>query len=324
MKVTVPPHGFNPRTASDEQLHLYGFPPRPASGPARKAWEQRYPSGDIDYVVPTMCAMEGVYHLPSQPRTASSGRSLVDLSPNWSGGVVIKTPNEPAFTAAHVTWVEPKFAAACPGKSGYTIWSGIGGYKVIQGKKWGLLQAGVDNLGGKGPNQDYVFWEALNQSKSATFPEMKVSNLKVTAGDKLTVTTYYDRVDKTVVFQISNLTRKKVVTLGPWIKLKKNPGWYHKVSGYYDGTYAEAIAERPTYGKSYVNLRKPTTGSSIFSAAAFSNSYEGGDFPGYQYKGWTQLTMRNDDGIPLSAPTQFPESKKAKSTGWTNSWKRCS
>ncbi|MCO6009228.1 G1 family endopeptidase [Actinoallomurus purpureus] len=268
--------------------------------------------------------MEGVQHLPSQPLTTSTAKAGVSYGHNWSGGLVQKTSNEPSFTAAHVTWVEPKFTASCAGKSGYSIWSGIGGYNTGARKKWGLLQAGVDNFGGKGPNQDYVFWEALNQSKSATFGEMKVSNMKVTAGDKTTATTYYNTADKTVAFQINNLTRKKVVTLGPWIKLKKNPGWYHKVSGYYDGLYAEAVAERPTYDKKYVNLRKPVTGSSIFTAAAFSNSNDGGDFPGYQYKGWTKLIMNNDNSIPLSTPAKFPESKKAKSTGWTNSWKRCS
>ena len=140
MSVTVPPKSFDPHTASQEQLHRYGFPPRPKSGAALARWNKLYPHRSIQYVTPTMCsANNGVRHLPRTPRHTAKPAVTSDTSTNWSGGIAIQQPQWSSFTFAVVQWVEPNFIAGCSSASGYSIWSGLGGWNAASRRtKYGL------------------------------------------------------------------------------------------------------------------------------------------------------------------------------------------
>jgi hypothetical protein len=318
MKVAVPPASFDPHTATDAQLRMYGFPPRPESGPARTRWDALYPNHKIDYVLPEMCSDPHVTHRPA-PRTQPALAPTPLTSENWSGGMAVNPPDEPPFTSAFVRWQEPSFNAGCPTASGYTIWSGIGGW-FTTAPVWGLLQAGVDNIGGSGPNVDYAFWEALNQNEDQTLPEQHITNLKVSARDQVQSMTYYNPIDKTVSFQIYNLTTNKLATLGPWSTIIDTTGHVKGLaSDYYDGSTAELIAERPSVDGNYLNLRQPQTGYSQFLDAELGYDSDGDPFPGYEYVGWQPVKMRSDKD--LSVPTGFPTSG---ATMWQNTWKACS
>ncbi|GAB3970002.1 hypothetical protein GCM10029978_042480 [Actinoallomurus acanthiterrae] len=324
MKVVVPPAGFDPHAATDSQLRLYGFPPRPASGPARERWNRLYPHRHIDYVTPEMCSNTGVTAgPPSTSRAGGTALASVPLtSPRWSGGLAIRATGSPAFTAAFVQWNEPTFVAACPTQSSYNIWSGLGGWTSGE-SKWGLLQVGVDNLGGTGPNDDYVWWEALNQSKTQTLPEQVVTNMKVSAGNKVQAMTYYDPIGHTIAFQVYNLSTNKLVTLGPWSIIKDQNGIpLGTADDYYDGTYAETIAERSQVNDKNVNLRQPSSKYSQFLDTEIANDQDGDVVPGYQYPNWNQVNMSDDaGGNLLSVPANFPTSG---SPAWKNTWKACS
>lgn len=188
--------------------------------------------------------------------------------------------------------------------------------------KWGLLQAGVDNLNGTGPNQDYLWWEALNQNNAQTLPEQIITNLKVSAGNKIQAMTYYDPADHTIAFQIYNLTTNQLVTLGPWSGIVDQNGTAAAIADdYYDGTYAETIAERSRYNHKAVNLRRPQSGYSQFLDAEIANDPDGDVFPGYQYSNWQPINMLGDSGNEPSVPTSFPTSG---APAWKNTWKACS
>jgi hypothetical protein len=325
MKVTVPPAGFDPLAASASRLRRYGFPPRPSEPTALQRWKELYPKSGIDYVVPDMCQTTlPVTHKPHWTGNDGAASPLVSLPPsdNWSGGIAQQAAGNPSFTFADVKWTEPTFSASCPTMSGYTIWSGLGGYN--SGTNGGLLQAGVDNLGGTGPNSDYAWWEALNNNPATTLPEQVITNFPVSAGDQVQSVTYYSRPDITVSFQLYNVTKNKLVTLGPWHAIvDQNGDVQGTADSYYDGSTAELIAERPSYNRSPVNLRQPTSGSSTFLDSALGNDDDGDPYPGYQFPNWRRLNMQaRDSGHLLSEPTGFPT--KPGNNGWTNLWHNCS
>lgn len=102
--------------------------------------------------------------------------------------------------------------------------------------------------------------------------------------------TYYNPMDKTVSFQIYDLTTNKLATLGPWSTIIDTTGHVKGLtSDYYDG---------------------------------FGYDSDGDPFPGYEYVGWAPVIMQNDDNAKnLSVPTGFPISG---ATMWQNTWKACS
>jgi hypothetical protein len=327
MSVTVPPADFDPHAATDAQLRRYGFPARPKSGPGRARWEAFYPRHKIDYVVPEMCGNPNVTHRPrlrTMPHSQAGPAAAPTpaYSPNWSGGMALAVPGDVEFTAAFIQWNEPTFNATCPSTSGYTIWSGLGGWGADVRPVWGLLQAGVDNVGGSGPNTDYAWWEALNQNDDQTLPEQVITNMKVSAGNQVQAATYYNPTDKTVSFQIYNITTNKLVTLGPWTTIIDNTQHVKGLaSDFYDGSSGDIIAERPSVNDEYVDLRRPTAGYSQFLDAELGYDSDGDPYPGYQYANWQPIVMRSDAGTDLSVPAGFP----TKGTpAWKNTWKACS
>lgn len=330
MSVTVPPRNFDPHVASQDELRRYGFPARPASGSALATWNRMYPYHHIDYVAPKMCSAEnGVRHLPPRTKVLRSGTAPSETTPNWSGGLAQQQSGQAGFTFAAVQWTEPSFKAACPTASGYSIWSGLGGF--VNGRsKWGLLQAGADNIGGNGPNDDYPFWEALNQNNAQTLPEQIITNFKLSPGNKVQAVTYYRPSDHTVAFQFYNLTTNKLTELGPWKAISAQDGTPLGITDdYYDGTTAELIAERPSVGGKPINLRQPSAPRgqahrSVFNSTAIGNDNDGDAYPGAAFPGWESLTMVGATNNVLSEPTGFPTDPNASSTGWNNTWEHCS
>ncbi|MCO5984939.1 hypothetical protein NE235_02330 [Actinoallomurus spadix] len=200
MSVTVPPKAWNPVTASDTEIQRYGLYPRPKSPAQRRIWEEMY-SHVTSWVVPDMCATNVHAAAPKYP-TAHA--------PVWSGAVARKVKKAPAFTGASYIFDEPSFDGVCKGASSYNIWSGLGGVKYGR-----LMQNGVDNIAGKGPNDDYAWWEVLSDDPKKSLPEMKVKNFSVKAGDRVFAGTSYYAPKKQVSFSFYNYRTRKAVTLGP-------------------------------------------------------------------------------------------------------------
>lgn len=72
----VPPPGFDPVTASDEQLACYGLPPRPSGGDALAQWNDRM-SHVRRYVIPKFAVAGFVSPLQGQPIQTPSAENVV-------------------------------------------------------------------------------------------------------------------------------------------------------------------------------------------------------------------------------------------------------
>jgi hypothetical protein len=170
----VPPPGFSPLTATDQELVDHGFPARPAGGPklaawthAMAAWRRAVPQSTLQ--VPTGAAVRHHPMPPTRERQISSAGGAVanSSSDNWSGYLYYSGgANEWDEIAAE--YVEPStFAASgCPDPSDPTpsnpgqdasIWVGLGTGDSINAP---LAQDGTDAYSrccGIGINQ--AWWE---------------------------------------------------------------------------------------------------------------------------------------------------------------------
>jgi hypothetical protein len=130
VEVKAPPAGWNPLTASPEELNAYNLPPRPADPAALQRW--------VDLVTKTQW----------QPPTFGDGRPREGAGPSFSGGAtqiisynwggVVTTGT---YTAVRGSWRHP-FAYADPGPRPAlsTQWIGLGGF--APGKP--LIQIGTE------------------------------------------------------------------------------------------------------------------------------------------------------------------------------------
>src|SRR5579872_573886 len=98
----VPAQDFDPRTASDQDLAYYGFPPRPDAVTAPEAFErwQRAMTGSRTRIVPNL-QLTNVYNGPAVPVsggiTPSAGATSVE-NYIWSG--YVNTNGATAYTAS--------------------------------------------------------------------------------------------------------------------------------------------------------------------------------------------------------------------------------
>lgn len=124
---TQPPAGFDPNTASADELQSYGYPPRPTAdqGPEALARWAKITNPALTRIVPRLVATN-IYHRPM------SGQIIKNkvLSSNWSGRALVH--KKPAFTSVSGTWTVPTVQqafGACSGSPDYSSeWVGIDGF----------------------------------------------------------------------------------------------------------------------------------------------------------------------------------------------------
>ncbi len=138
---TQPPAGFDPMTASADELKLYGYPPRPAATESAEALAQwtMVVNPALKRIVPQL-SRRNVYHRPASGLSIQESKKTA-ASYNWSGyGLVEK---KPTFTSVSGYWIVPTAQAAfgtCSGEPVYASqWVGIDGFSNDE-----LFQAGTD------------------------------------------------------------------------------------------------------------------------------------------------------------------------------------
>ena len=254
----VPPSGWTPLKATDQELRMYGFPKRPTSVDGLREWTTAM-SAWKSVGTPGMCAT-----------TAHSSVTHSTTSNNWAGGMNVNgSSTNPSFYSSEGKWTQPSFDAVCPGNSAYTIWTGLGGWN--SGK---LLQDGVDNAG-MSTNTNYMFWEALAPGHDNL--EAAWSNSSVTPGHNVYASTDY--YNGTASFFVEDLTTgaSHSANLSSYAGLA--------MSGYFDGTTADFITEAPGGGSApdgLFYLRKPTSGNTYYWYAA-TNGNPIADYPSWNF-----------------------------------------
>lgn len=128
----VPPAGFDPATASDEQLAEYHLPARPTDPTAQSQWNSSV--GRASFAAPP----QTIYDDPGVKGATS---------PNWSGW--LETGH--SYTSSTAYWYEPGiFSGNCnTSTTSVVFWSGLGGFNTGY-----LAQDGTgENTPGLGQNQ---------------------------------------------------------------------------------------------------------------------------------------------------------------------------
>ena len=114
IQAPVPPSGFNPVTASDEELAFYGYPPRPDINTAPDAYNswQRVMSLPVKRVKTTFqqtTLSNGPIQILSEGRKVPGTVATGTSSSNWSGyaDVVASNPFKKANTTIYGVFVVP-------------------------------------------------------------------------------------------------------------------------------------------------------------------------------------------------------------------------
>lgn len=188
IQAPAPPAGFNPLTASDDELAFYGYPPRPDSRTALASYDfwrkvVTLPVRRLHTTFQATTIYNGPAKIrsigPHQPGTAATGVE----SYNWSGyadAFGLKYPFWVANTTIYGAFVVPvaqQAFGACTGGWDYsTQWVGIDGW-ISQD----VFQAGIEAdayCSGGSTSQSYSAWYEWYPNY-----ETEISGFSVNAGD---------------------------------------------------------------------------------------------------------------------------------------------
>jgi hypothetical protein len=218
-QVAVPPRNFQPLTASDEALAMYGFPARPAAEDALAAW-----TDDLANWKPT----------PDLGLCQTTMRATVVQASNWSGYYATVSSN--LYIAAQGDYHQPTAGSTSCTSPQEVSWVGVGGVYSNA-----LIQdgTGISTSGGY-----YAWYEYLNTSGGG-ISITKLPSVTVHAGDRMHSYTVHQTsgVGQTTFYVADNTTstsQSVIVNLS---------------SSYYDGRTAEWIDERPLVNGSNSPLR---------------------------------------------------------------------
>jgi sorbitol-specific phosphotransferase system component IIA len=140
-----PPEGFNPITASDEELEEYGYPERPAGGAAREDWETAM--SEVNGFAPAeLCA-----GFPRGGTARYNGLSNGDTttSEGWSGYVAFNSASENTWNGGHGIFTAAKLKGnhpRCP-RASVSQWVGLGGLPRTKEEPHPLMQLGYEHGG---------------------------------------------------------------------------------------------------------------------------------------------------------------------------------
>lgn len=241
----VPPSGFSPLTASDAELALYGYPPRPASGAELSKWDADFANyrgtsswspcvqDDVGPGLGTATSSSAV------PSGVSPNSEIDTTSPTWSGQVT------DVLTGSHLTYVEGDYVQRKPEPTSCTgtpyaqaVWTGFGGFEV-SAPYWNLMQDGTQT-DYNNPNSVFPWYQEITVNHTTGTITSNTGQIKLGAAGSIT---YADHL-LTWVYYYSNTLYYEVYdsTSGTAFTAQQTGA-----STYYDNPIeGDAVAERPT------------------------------------------------------------------------------
>lgn len=221
----VPPTGFSPVDASDADLALYGFPPRPTDPDALATWTKVMATYKTT-VTPDLC-------WDSTSPTPSTVPALNATSSNWSGHLDLPSSGN-SFVGASGQFRQPERLTESCSNTYESTWVGIGGDSARSDGSWGLLQDGTEYEPSGAP---YAWFEWWGKDPDGTLTGKKYPfAITVTPGDLMWFETYYDQSSGETYFYAIDETTGEAQT-----------GYAPNSQAWYDGRTSEWIAERPSY-----------------------------------------------------------------------------
>jgi len=242
------PDGFNPVEASDAELALYGFPPRPNASLEPKAFAtwSRAMAHSATKVMPVL-EQTKIFHGPAKNPTAPKiAETTSTTSSNWSAVVDFSGASSynttSTFYYVYSYYVVPVAqAASCNATWDYSSsWVGIDGYGTAD-----VLQAGTESdayCSGSTTTTYYSPWYEWYP-----YGEVRVTSVPVAPGDDIFVEVWHTTSTQGYAYLV-NETTGKYFDIG----FTAYPG-YPLV-----GNCAEWVVERPSVGGSLATLTKYT------------------------------------------------------------------
>ena len=294
--IVAPPSGFDPITASDEDLQYHGFPPRPNQFTEPKAyatWERAIKASQTR-VVPKL-EQTGIFHGPAQTKDklaapAPGSNAGSTSSYNWSGYVDFSGASSYGSASYYYIYsdyiVPPARQAfgACTGNWDWSSsWVGIDG--------WGsgdVLQAGSESdayCSGSTTAQYYSAWYEWYP-----YGEVRISGFPIAPGDEIFVEVWHTSQTQGYAYLV-NYNNNQATEIG----------FTAPAGTYLVGNSAEWVVERPTVGGSLATLTNYIS-DPFWSAYAYTEA-------GTQYNPSSGsaygITMLDNSGNPISYPSQI-------------------
>jgi len=275
----VPPTGWKPVTATDQELKTYGFPPRPSGRAEFEHWTATMSKWKAPGR-PGMCQTNLSAALPDAARP--DGVTNATTSWSWAGGMTVnRSASVNTFTNSDGMWTQPRFINPCgtTADARYSIWSGLGGWNKNR-----LLQTGTDQ-GGE------MWWEALAPNLSTNYQVIWTGST-VNAGDTVESYVTYSGDAELFLFDLTTGESQSAI----WSSYRGQGA-----ADFYDGTTADFITEdtQTSDGSSVFPLARPVAGYTYYSYATVDGrpiSYYASWRLDQQNGGYTQQTS-NWDGV---------------------------
>lgn len=250
-----PPPGFRPEKASDDELHRYGFPPRPVDV-GGKEWTQEsltewenLVSGYKEAAPPVAC--EGPiapYSINNEPV------EYAHWTKAWAGHIQHVEGFGERAVATIGKFYEPSGNAypSCKENALVANWMGLGGFENES-----LIQAGT---GTATNNQHTAWWEAL--APSGSLPPQYYPALVFGPSSYMGFYAGYNKAELKAYFYLSNESTGQVIPVVAGLGEK-----------YYNGSTAEAITERPAGKEKGTNYPLLNFNWETFWNVTYQNNY---------------------------------------------------
>lgn len=224
----VPPEGFTPLTATDEQLETYGFPPRPDE------------ENQEDYQ--NWSELMSNYKFTKAPEIEMSEKSAEESittydsiigNVNHPGGMNVagyysETSGSKFYTQVQGDFVYPKISTAVA-DSRDSFWLGIG--DPSYGK---TICAGITTICTQVGTISTVPWYGYRPASSIYIQEFRFTGFKVSAGDNIHIYVSYQKANNKLSYYFANNTTGETKSATAEVSADK----------YFDGTYAGWVVER--------------------------------------------------------------------------------
>ena len=255
--IEAPPAGFDPITASDEELQYHGFPPRPDQNATPKAydtWVKAMQHSKVR-IVPNL-EQTTIFHGPAKQAKAVAVPAAVNrasaapgkasntgYSYNWSGYVDLSGAISYGSSSYYVVQneyvvpvAEQAFGACTGGWDWGSAWNGIDGWKSPD-----VLQAGIEFdafCSGTVRSSFYSAWYEWYPNG-----EVRFGGFPITPGDDIFVDVWHTSSTQGYAY-LMNYNTGQVVEVG----------FTAPAGTYLVGNSAEWIVERPSVAGSLTNL----------------------------------------------------------------------
>jgi len=300
--IQAPPAGFDPLSASEEELAYHGFPPRPNQNTEPKAYEHwaKAMKASKTRLMPKL-EQTTIFHGPAKLAKAATSTAVESrlsgptgtvkndaTSSNWSGYVDFSGATSYGSSSYYfivndmvVPYAEHPIGTCSGGWFWGSEWNGIDGWNSND-----VLQAGVEF-------DSYCGYPTFSQYYSAWYEwypngEVRISNFPVTAGDDIFVEVWHTSPTQGYAYLV-NEDNNQVVEVG-----------FTAPSGTsLIGNSAEWVVERPAVGGSLTTLTNYTE-IPFWDAYAYTQVYSF-----YDIDGATPVDMLDNKGGLISYPEKI-------------------